>query len=74
MAKPHSKSEDNINKPTKTERYYTVGYVPRGWTANPPPSIHIKGRWLEQIGFFTGQAITVTIEDGKLIIEPAMQF
>ncbi len=28
MAKAHSKSGVTVNKATKTERYYTVGYAP----------------------------------------------
>jgi len=33
----------------------------------------IKGRWLEQLGFYAGQAVVVKIERNKLIIELAMQ-
>ncbi|ORF43949.1 SymE family type I addiction module toxin [Gilliamella apicola] len=33
----------------------------------------MKGRWLEQIGFYAGQAVVVKIERNKLIIELAMQ-
>jgi len=51
-----------------------VGYVPQNGKPNPPPAINIKGRWLEELGFFSWQAITITIEDGKLIITPEMQF
>lgn len=69
MAKAHSKSGNNINKAIKTERYYTVGYVPQNGKANPPPAINLKGRWLEELGFFSGQAITVTVEQGRLIIQ-----
>ncbi|WP_249039954.1 hypothetical protein [Photorhabdus asymbiotica] len=34
MAKAHSKAEAAINKAVKTERYYTVGYVPNGNKVN----------------------------------------
>lgn len=62
MAKPHSKSENNIDKSTKTEHYYTVDYVSLGLTANLPPVINIKGRWLEQIVFLLVRQLPVTIE------------
>ncbi|WP_042820635.1 MULTISPECIES: SymE family type I addiction module toxin, partial [Yersinia pseudotuberculosis complex] len=47
MAKAHSTSGTGINKTPKTERYYTVGYVPQRGKRNPPPAINLKGRWLE---------------------------
>ncbi|RAX05213.1 SymE family type I addiction module toxin [Photorhabdus bodei] len=38
----------------KTERYYTVGYVPNGNRVNnATPAIHLKGQWLRQAGFNT---------------------
>lgn len=49
MAKAHSTSGTGINKTPKTERYYTVGYVPQRGKRNPPPAINLKGRWLEAL-------------------------
>nr|WP_323662130.1 SymE family type I addiction module toxin [Pectobacterium parmentieri] len=46
MAKAHSKSGVTVNKATKTERYYTVGYAPHNGKPNPPSAINLKGRWL----------------------------
>ncbi|MCX8670885.1 SymE family type I addiction module toxin [Gilliamella sp. B2865] len=41
--------------------------------SNPRPQLTIKGRWLEQIGFYVGCPVIINIEQGKLIIELAMQ-
>ncbi len=48
---------------------YTIGYVPQGIKPNPRPQLTIKGRWLEQIGFYVGSPVIIKIEQGKLIIE-----
>ncbi|MBA0186321.1 MULTISPECIES: SymE family type I addiction module toxin [Pectobacterium] len=69
MAKAHSKSDVTLNKPAKTERYYTVGYAPHNGKSNPPSAINLKGRWLEESGFITGMPVTVTVERGRIIIE-----
>ncbi|MBD2811189.1 type I toxin-antitoxin system SymE family toxin, partial [Xenorhabdus sp. Vera] len=44
MAKAHSKQNRAVNKAAKTERYYTVGYVPQNDKATAPPAIHLKGQ------------------------------
>jgi toxic protein SymE len=59
--------------PQPKERFYTVGYTPNGGFTNPRPQLTIKGRWLEQLGFYAGQAVVITVERGQLIIKPAMQ-
>ncbi|MBI0006071.1 type I toxin-antitoxin system SymE family toxin [Gilliamella sp. W8126] len=46
-----------------------MGYVPQGIKPNPRPQLTIKGRWLEQIGFYVGSPVIIKIEQGKLIIE-----
>ncbi|MCT8349999.1 type I toxin-antitoxin system SymE family toxin [Photorhabdus temperata] len=71
MAKVHSKAEAAVNKAVKTERYYTVGYVPNGNKVNnATPAIHLKGQWLRQAGFNTGGQITVKVMDGCLVLIP----
>uniref|UniRef100_UPI0036DCF082 SymE family type I addiction module toxin n=1 Tax=Photorhabdus sp. RM322S TaxID=3342825 RepID=UPI0036DCF082 len=71
MAKTHSKAETVVNKAEKTERYYTVGYVPNGNRVNKTtPAIHLKGQWLRQAGFNTGGQITVKVMDGCLVLIP----
>ncbi|MEI7189943.1 SymE family type I addiction module toxin [Dickeya dianthicola] len=36
---------------------------------NPPPPLTLKGRWLEDFGFNTGQPVIVTVEHGRRVIE-----
>ncbi|MGQ7746916.1 SymE family type I addiction module toxin [Pectobacterium brasiliense] len=67
MAPP--KSGVTVNKATKTERYYTVGYSSHNGKPNPPSAINLKGRWLEASGFMTGMPITVTVERERIVIE-----
>ncbi|UJR61657.1 type I toxin-antitoxin system SymE family toxin [Dickeya zeae] len=39
------------------------------FSGNPPPQLTLKGRWLEDLGFNTGQPVIVTVERGRLVIE-----
>ncbi|MEQ1974816.1 SymE family type I addiction module toxin [Xenorhabdus sp. SGI240] len=70
MAKAHSRQNRAVNKATKTERYYTVGYVPQNDKAKAPPAIHLKGQWLKAAGFDKGCTLTVKIMDGCLVLIP----
>ncbi|OTA18463.1 endoribonuclease [Xenorhabdus vietnamensis] len=70
MAKAHSRQNRAVNKAAKTERYYTVGYVPQNDKANAPPAIHLKGQWLKQAGFDIGGTLTVKIMEGCLVLIP----
>ncbi|MBC8946388.1 SymE family type I addiction module toxin [Xenorhabdus indica] len=70
MAKAHSRQNRAVNKAAKTERYYTMGYVPQNDKANAPPAIHLKGQWLKQAGFEIGGTLTVKIMDGCLVLIP----
>ncbi|MDE9553145.1 SymE family type I addiction module toxin [Xenorhabdus bovienii] len=70
MAKAHSKQNRAVNKAAKTERYYTVGYVPQNNKDNAPPAIHLKGQWLKAAGFEIGGSVTVKIMDGCLVLIP----
>ena len=72
MAKRYSTLKSTTDKapaPQPNERFYTIGYVPQGIKPNPKPQLTIKGRWLEQIGFYVGCPVIIKIEQGKLIIE-----
>ncbi|MBI0440466.1 type I toxin-antitoxin system SymE family toxin [Dickeya dianthicola] len=40
---------------------------------NPPPQLTLKGRWLEDLGFNTGQPVIVTVERGRLVIETELR-
>ncbi|MEI7070291.1 SymE family type I addiction module toxin [Pectobacterium parmentieri] len=39
-----------------------------------PPSQQLSGKWLEDLGFNTGQPVIVTVERGKLVIETELRF
>ena len=69
MAEQHHKSEPA----TPQARKSIVGYRPNGGRPNPLPQLTIKGRWLEALGFNTGQRIEVIAEPGQLIIRLAAE-
>lgn len=65
-----------------SQRHYTVGYIsvchePKAKEArthySKHPALHLKGNWLEEAGFTTGQSVTITTKKGKLIVELAKQ-
>ncbi len=41
-----------------------------GYNYKDTPTIQLKGQWLKEMGFDIGLAVTVTCENGKLIITP----
>ena len=43
-------------------------YEQSGRNYKPTPTIMLKGMWLKEAGFDIGDYISVTCEDGKLII------
>lgn len=45
-------------------------YEQSGYNYRSTPTIMLKGQWLKEAGFDCGTSITVTCEDGKLIITP----
>ncbi|MFV9685956.1 SymE family type I addiction module toxin [Pantoea sp. KXB45] len=50
-----------------------MGYRPNKGQPNPLPQLTIKGRWLEALGFTTGQKIEVITGPGQLIIRLATE-
>ena len=55
-------------------RKVQYGYYPRGpfvetKAAKPHPVIRIAGRYLEKFGFRIGDAITVEIADGRIMVQ-----
>ncbi|MBS0974072.1 SymE family type I addiction module toxin [Serratia rubidaea] len=48
-----------------------VGYRPNGGRSQPPPQLTLTGKWLEPLGFTTGQKIEVLAEPGQLIVRLA---
>ncbi|MFI3312239.1 SymE family type I addiction module toxin [Ewingella sp. 20WA0182] len=52
--------------------FLTVCYRPNGGRPNPSPQLTIKGKWLEWLGFINGQPVSITAENGCLVIRPAV--
>lgn len=74
MADTHHKPKTRTPTTAASEsqaHYYKVGYRPNKRQPNPLPQLTIKGRWLEALGFTTGQKIEVIPEAGQLIIRLA---
>lgn len=44
-------------------------YEQSGHNYKPTPTIVLKGKWLEELGFFSGTPVIVQCENGKLIIK-----
>ncbi|NDL01604.1 SymE family type I addiction module toxin [Photorhabdus bodei] len=69
----------NVNSgSSKAQRRYKVGYTSTrhedrstGMTRyySQHPSLHLKGNWLEEAGFATGQSVLVRVERGQLVIQ-----
>lgn len=45
-------------------------YGMSGYEYQQTPTIMLKGKWLEQLNFHIGDYVTISCEDGKLIITP----
>lgn len=74
MAERDSTSEPRVTEVKEPQRYYTVGYAPNGGKKPPSPQLKLSGKWLEDLGFNTGQPVIVTVEHGKLVIETELRF
>ncbi|CAO97004.1 SymE family type I addiction module toxin [Erwinia tasmaniensis] len=48
-----------------------MGYIREHIKHLPSPSITLKGHWMAELGFDTGQKIEVITEPGQLIIRLA---
>ncbi|WP_198186401.1 SymE family type I addiction module toxin [Snodgrassella sp. M0351] len=46
----------------------------QGANRNPRPQLAIKGRWLEQIGFYVGCTVIIKVKQNKLIIKLTSKF
>ena len=64
MAAQHHKCEHVSTK----ARRYTGSYIRDQQKFQPSPSIILKGHWMADFGFETGQKIKVIPEAGQLII------
>ena len=45
-------------------------YGQSGYKYQETPTIVLKGKWLEELGFKIGDYISITCEDGRLVITP----
>lgn len=45
-------------------------YGQNGYKYRETPTIMLKGKWLEELGFMIGDYISITYEDGRLVITP----
>lgn len=45
-------------------------YAQSGYKYRETPTIMLKGQWLKELGFDIGDYISVSCEDGKLVITP----
>ena len=45
-------------------------YEQSGYQYKSTPAIMLKGQWLREAGFDCGTSITVTCEEGRLVIVP----
>ena len=41
-----------------------------GYNYKATPAINLKGKWLEALGFSIGDYVTVSCENGKIVITP----
>ena len=41
-----------------------------GYNYKSTPAIMLKGKWLEELGFSIGDYVTVSCDEGKLVITP----
>ncbi len=69
MATTPTQTQPSFEKPAKTERRYTVSYVP---SQNGPstPAINLSGKWLKDAGFDTGTGVTVKIAGDCIVLIP----
>ena len=54
------------NKNMRTVKIYGMS----GYKYQATPTVMLKGKWLEELGFEIGDYITVSCEDGRIIITP----
>lgn len=50
------------------QRMLTVAQVFDGEAGSHRPMIRMRGRWLEQLGFDSGERIAVTVEPKRLVL------
>ena len=58
-----------MDKKTRNIKVYGMS----GHNYKATPTIMLKGQWLEKLGFGIGDFISVTCEDGRIIITPDVE-
>ena len=66
LRQPEKETTIMANKNMRTVKIYGMS----GYKYQATPTIMLKGKWLEELGFEIGDYITVSCEDGRLIITP----
>lgn len=61
-----------MQKRNLTVYNYTPYIVGKVYSSRP--QIIIQGRWLEDLGFSIGEKVTLSCEEGRIIIEKASAF
>ena len=67
MATTPNQTHPSFEAPAKTQRRYTVGYVPNHGDTSTP-ALNLGGKWLREVGFDTGVGVTVKIVDGCIVL------
>ncbi|MGV7174604.1 SymE family type I addiction module toxin [Xanthomonas axonopodis] len=49
----------------------TIGYGYYAATQQYVPTVHLRGRWLEQLGFVVGSKLDIRMRDGELVMSLA---
>nr|WP_111741358.1 SymE family type I addiction module toxin [Leminorella richardii] len=69
MATIPTQTHPSSEKPAKTQRRYTVGYVPNH-SDTSTPALNLSGKWLREVGFDTGINVTVKIAGDCIVLIP----
>ncbi|WP_333498793.1 SymE family type I addiction module toxin [Kluyvera sp. CHPC 1.2972] len=69
MATIPTQTHPSSTTPIKTERRYTVSYVPQQGNTSTP-ALNLSGKWLKEAGFDTGTGVTVKIAGDCIVLIP----
>ena len=69
MATIPTQTHPSSATPIKTERRYTVSYVPQQGNTSTP-SLNLSGKWLKEVGFNIGTGVTVKIAGDCIVLIP----
>ena len=69
MATIPTQTHPSSATPIKTERRYTVSYVPQQGNTSTP-SLNLSGKWLKEVGFNIGTGVAVKIAGGCIVLIP----